>query len=666
MKRRYVVLAVFLGFAALTIALLIGGGAPTKSAPGLPDAGLTVGWLVPLLSMTNFLIEFGLVGFSLAPVLFFVDEEGALGRSATRFIRRVPAIALLWIALNAVLLIVKAAYEIGIPFREALNFATIYSYSMQTAQGNAILWQFFIVALVMGVSALTYRVRGAATTLLLSLSIFLPPAIQSHAAGAGHHGLAIGAIVVHIVASALWVSGVFALIAMHRSKLSLATAVPRFSVLALWCVVAIALTGVISAWLRVGSIHGLASKYAAIILAKTIALALLVALGAQHRRFLKTRLLAGDAVAFLRLISIEIVTMLFTIGLAVALAQTPPPIARVPIAYPSAQQIAGVPMLPRPTLARLLWSFEPDGFALAFMAIAGVLYLLGVRKLIRRGDHWPIGRSIAFGLGLAMFGYATSGGLGAYALFAFSFHMIAHMSLVSLVPIGIVLGAPVTLALRTLPAGTHPGERGARGILNAAIHSRVSRFYSHPVVALIIFDGSLFALYLTPLFGHLMASHIGHVFMNFHFLAAGILFFYLIIGVDPSPRRIPHLVRIVLLFAAMSIHAFFSIAIMSTTGLLDGGYFASLQRPWWTDLLADQHLGGGIGWSMGEVPIIIALVALFIQWTKDDARESKRLDRVSDRAVAKGEDDELAKYNAQLTALAQRDEQRGTSSQSSV
>ena len=154
--------------------------------------------------------------------------------------------------------------------------------------------------------------------------------------------------------------------------------------------------------------------------------------------------------------------------------------------------------------------------------------------------------------------------------------------------------------------------------------------------------------------------------MNFHFLAAGILFFYLIIGVDPSPRRIPHLVRIVLLFAAMSIHAFFSIAIMSTTGLLDGGYFASLHRPWWTDLLTDQHTGGGIGWSMGEAPIIIALVALFVQWTKDDAREAKRLDRASDRSVAKGEDDDLAKYNARLAALVKRDEQRGTSSQSSV
>jgi cytochrome c oxidase assembly factor CtaG len=657
-KRRIVVLAVVLGFAALTIALLLGGGAPQRSAPGLPDAGLTVGWLVPLLGLANFLIEFALVGFSLASVLFFPDEDGALGKSASRFIRRVPMLALIWVVLNVVLLVMKASYEIGIPLRDTLNYNTLYSYSTQIPQGISMLWQFFIVALLMGVSALTFRVRGAATTLVLSLLVFLPPALHSHASGAGHHGLATGTIVIHIVASALWVSGVFALIVMRQSKLSLETALPRFSVLALWCVSAIAITGVISAWLHIGSIHGLTSKYALLVLAKSIALVILVVIGARNRSAIKARVIDGSGVAFIRLISAEILIMLIATGTAVALAQTPPPVVRVPLSYPRAELIVGSPMPPPPTLSRLLWRFDPDGFALAFILIAAILYFQGVRKLAKRGDHWPVGRSIGFGLGLAIFGYATSGGLGNYAHFAFSFHMIAHMTIATLIPLGIVLGAPVTLALRALPAGTHPGERGARGMLSAAIHSKVAKFYAHPVVALIIFDGSIFVLYLTPIFGHLMRSQFGHVFMNFHFLGAGIIFFYIIIGVDPSPRRIPHLVRIVLLLAAMSIHAFFSIAIMSTSGLLDSGYFASLNRPWWPDLLNDQHTGGGLGWSMSDAPIIIALVFLFIQWTKDDAREARRLDRASDRAVSKGEDDELAKYNARLAALAKRDERR--------
>jgi len=105
----------------------------------------------------------------------------------------------------------------------------------------------------------------------------------------------------------------------------------------------------------------------------------------------------------------------------------------------------------------------------------------------------------------------------------------------------------------------------------------------------------------------------------------------------------------------MSIHAFFSVALMSATTLIDKGYFASLQTPWLTDLLADQKLGGSIGWAMGEIPILIALVATFINWRRDDAREAKRIDRNTLRQAAMGQPDDLANYNQYLQKLAQRD-----------
>ena len=233
--------------------------------------------------------------------------------------------------------------------------------------------------------------------------------------------------------------------------------------------------------------------------------------------------------------------------------------------------------------------------------------------------------------------------------------MIAHMLLAMIAPIGLVLGAPMTLALRTLPQGRTPTERGVRGSLLAALHSKIGTFYTNPIVALLIFDGSLFALYFTDLFASMMQSHIGHLFMTLHFLAAGFLFFFVVIGIDPNPRKIPHLVQIVILFAAMSIHAFFSVALMSTTTLIDKGYFASLQTPWLTDLLADQKLGGSVGWAMGEIPILIALVATFINWLRDDTREAKRIDRNTLRQAAMGQPDDLANYNQYLQKLAQRD-----------
>jgi putative copper resistance protein D len=317
--------------------------------------------------------------------------------------------------------------------------------------------------------------------------------------------------------------------------------------------------------------------------------------------------------------------------------------------------ITGIQMPPAPTFSNILLAYDADGLMLGLLIIAVALYIKGVVILRKRGDTWPVGRTIAFALGISMVDFATSGGLGVYSHFAFSNHMMAHMFLGMIAPIGIVLGAPITLALRTLPQARNKDERGVRGSFIALLHSKPALVMTNPVVALAIFDGSLFTLYFTPLFGNLMQGHSGHFFMSTHFLLAGILFFQTIIGVDPAPRKVPHLVKIIIIFAAMSIHAFFSIAIMSATTLIDNGYFVLLERPWATDLLADQKLGGAIGWAMGEIPILLALIATFLQWLREDKKEAGRIDRAADRAAATGEDDDLAQYNRYLAQLNQRD-----------
>lgn len=238
--------------------------------------------------------------------------------------------------------------------------------------------------------------------------------------------------------------------------------------------------------------------------------------------------------------------------------------------------------------------------------------------------------------------------------------MIAHMLLGMIAPIGLVLGAPITLALRTLPTGRSAEERGPRAFALTALHSRYSIILNNPITALALFDGSLFVLYFTNLFGDLMQNHVGHLFMNIHFILAGFLFFHVIIGVDPNPKKIPHIVRIVILFGAMSLHAFFSVALMSATTLIDQGYYGSLKTYWLPDLLADQRAGGTIGWSMGEIPILIALVATFILWMREDKRETIRIDRNEARMAAMGEPDELAQYNAYLARLQSRNEREGS------
>ena len=396
------------------------------------------------------------------------------------------------------------------------------------------------------------------------------------------------------------------------------------------------------------------SAYAYVVIAKIVLTLVLVAIGYVHRENLAKRDRI-DWPAFGRLIVAEALIMIITVAMGAWLSSNHEPERANPPQFDPSVAVSGISTPPAPTWGRIFFSYEPDALMIGILITAVALYIKGVLVLHRRGDKWPVGRTIAFAIGIALIDFATSGGLGLYAHFAFSYHMIAHMILGMIAPIGLVLGAPITLALRTLPQGRSKDERGVRGTLLAALHSKLAIFYTNPIVALAFFDGSLFALYFTGLFGSMMQSHVGHLFMNIHFILAGLLFFHVIIGIDPNPRRIPHLVRIVIVFAAMSIHAFFSVALMSTTTLIDSGYFASLKTPWLTDLLADQKLGGSIGWAMGEIPILLALVATFISWVKDDSREAKRIDRNTARNAAMGTPDDLAEYNQYLQELAQRD-----------
>ena len=302
---------------------------------------------------------------------------------------------------------------------------------------------------------------------------------------------------------------------------------------------------------------------------------------------------------------------------------------------------------------------EIDGFFLGGSLLAFALYLSAMNVLRKRGDRWPKFRIALFLISVLAINYASSSGLGLYPTYKFSDHMITHMVMGMIAPIALVLSAPITLALRTLPSGRDSEEEGPRNILISFRHSRYAKLITNPVVALLIFDGSLFILYFTGLFGTLMGSHLGHQFMNLHFLLAGALFFHVIVGVDPNPNRPPNVVRMVILFAAMSIHAFFSIALMSATTVLDGGYYASIGNPMHLNLLENQKVGGSIGWAMGEFPILIALTAAFIQWMREDRKETERIDRKAARASAMGESDDLAKYNEYLAELARKDNKRG-------
>ncbi|MFD9816140.1 cytochrome c oxidase assembly protein [Streptomyces sp. NPDC059080] len=300
--------------------------------------------------------------------------------------------------------------------------------------------------------------------------------------------------------------------------------------------------------------------------------------------------------------------------------------------------------LPPFTLGRGM-EFGGDPFFLVGSLLALVLYGWAVARLRRRGDAWPVGRTVAWVIGVLTVALVMCTQLNDYGMVMFSVHMVQHMVISMLSPILLLLGAPVTLALRALPAAGR-GRKGPRELLVALLHSRYMRIISHPAFTIPLFIASLYALYFSPIFDFLMGSRVGHIAMMVHFLAVGLAFFWPIMGVDPGPHRPGYVMRMLELFAGMPFHAFFGIALMMGTEPMVATYLhppASLG----IDPLSDQMAAGGIAWAFSEIPSVVVLIALVYQWYRSEARQSQRADRAADR----NGDQDLADYNAYLASL---------------
>ncbi|MFJ5274462.1 cytochrome c oxidase assembly protein [Streptomyces sp. NPDC088358] len=301
--------------------------------------------------------------------------------------------------------------------------------------------------------------------------------------------------------------------------------------------------------------------------------------------------------------------------------------------------------LPPFTLGRgLEWSADPF-FLIACLVGIG-LYGWGVVRLVRRGDKWSAGRTVSFVLGVLTVLLMMCTRLNDYGMVMFSVHMVQHMVISMLSPILILLGAPVTLALRALPVAARRGTKGPRELLLMFLHSRYMRIITHPAFTIPLFIASLYGLYFSPVFDFLMGSRSGHTLMMCHFLAVGLVFFWPIMGVDPGPHRPGYLMRMLELFAGMPFHAFFGIALMmASTPMVDT--YKNPPASLAIDALTDQNAAGGIAWAFSEIPSVLVLLALLFQWYGSEQRQARRTDRAADRDG----DKELEAYNAYLASL---------------
>ena len=483
-----------------------------------------------------------------------------------------------------------------------------------------------------------------------ALVALLPLALAGHAEGDPNHGIAVDSLGVHLVAVTVWVGGLGGLALLRRRlDADLVVVVRRYSTLAGWCFLLVAVTGVVNAVVNLDGWGTLGTGYGVLLLGKVVALTVLGWAGWAQRRQLAARMAAAAAAGrlFGRLVSAELLVMAVAIGLGVALARTEP--AAVPVGTPDQQAtevLLGRPM-PGP-LTTLGWvtQWRLDLLWLLVSLLAAGWYLRAVLRLRRRGDSWGTGRLVSWLAGCATLIWATNAAPGVYGNVLFSMHMVQHMTIAMAVPLLLALGAPVTLAVRTLPV-RHDGSRGPREWLLLMVHSRLLRLLSHPIVAAVLFVGSLIVFYYSPLFDLALSTHTGHVLMTAHFLLTGYVFVWVICGPDPGPARLPYPLRLVLLMVTFVFHTFFGVTMMGNSEVLARGWFAALPRSWGSSLQADQFLGGALAWGLGDIPVAVLFGALALAWLRSEDREARRYDRKAERDG----DAELAAYNAYLSRL---------------
>ena len=630
---------------AVPVAALSGAVAPVV----IGDAGPLVRWGLVLLKLVHHVAMAATVGL-LVVAAFLVREGPTTQRRATA--GRVAALAAgLWALSAAGILVLGfgdlAGLQPGTPGYVEQLLANTWSLELMRLRTTEVL----LAAALVPLAALA-RTRGAlAWASALAVVALTPLAFGGHSSADAGHETAVTALGLHLVGISVWVGGLLAialLLPVIGGGTALADTVRRFSTLALWSFVAVGLSGLLFSLGTADDLADLTSPYWRIIWAKVVVLLVLGVLGARQRRALVDRGV-DTAGAFARLAGGEALLMGAAIGLGAALSRTPPPSQEGIDAADPAYALTGYPMPPPFEAARLLDTWAVNWLFLLAAILAVGLYVAGMVRLRRRGDRWPLGRLVLWVIGWAVFVYVTSGAPAVYGRVAFSHHMVMHMGLMMAVPVFLVPAQSITLAYRTLRA-RKDRTLGPREILVAVVHSRWARFVVNPLVAGANFFLSLVVFYWTGLLEWALTTHAGHVFMIVHFSLTGFAFVWALVGQDPGPPKWEPPMRVLVAIGTLAAHAFFGLALMQGTWLLAPAFFKTVDVPWVENLLVDQQLGGAIAWGIGEIPTVVVVLMIMMDWMRRDERESTRLDRQADR----DDDAALAAYNARLQALNER------------
>lgn len=649
------VLFVVLVTALSAVALLaLTGGIEGAPAQGLPDPGAITRWGLPASRAVRDSATFLTLGaLVVATCMVTTGKGGAVGNAQLRLAAMAVACGSVWLWAATMEFVLSYADISGQePQKATLEQLRFFATAFE--QGSYLGWNILLAGIATFIALAARTATGLGIATVLTVASLWAVALTGHAAADANHDLAVNIQFLHLVGIGLWVGCLVGVLWVRRHEdIDLAVLTARYSRLAGWCFVAVAISGVLAAALRVPRVADLPSSYGLLLGIKVVVFGLLGALGWwQRARVVSGLATAESAVSarsrFTTLAVIEVAFMALAAGAGIALSRTPPPAAGVAEEPTPTEALLGHAMPPELGFAQWFTEWRIDSFWAPVVAAAAVAYLLGVRRLRRRGDRWSRGRTTAWMVGCLGLLWATSGPPGAYGDVLFSMHMIQHMTVATAVPTFLVLGAPVSLALRAV-VRRDDGSRGPREWLLLMVHSWPLRILGHPIVAGILFVVGMIAFYYSSLFEQTLRGHTMHLLMTAHFLFTGYLFANVVCGVDPGPRRPIYPLRVLLIMVVFGFHALFAVALMSATELLAGDWFTTIDRPWGPSPAEDQYIGASLGWVLGEYPLLVLAVAVVWSWVRDDHREAKRLDRQADRDNGA----ELSRYNDYLQRLSQ-------------
>jgi cytochrome c oxidase assembly factor CtaG len=274
---------------------------------------------------------------------------------------------------------------------------------------------------------------------------------------------------------------------------------------------------------------------------------------------------------------------------------------------------------PALTLSRVVTSWTLDIPVLAAVLVVAGLYLAGTRRLRRAGQPWPAARTFSFLVGgTGALVIATMSFLGVYQGVLFSIRAVQNVLLLLVAPLFLALGRPLTLLIATRPG------LGARA--QAAVHSRAARVLTFPAITALVLIIVPFLLYFTPWYEAGLHSGAVRELTYVALMAPGLVFFWTLLRVDPVPKAYPYLVALWVTGAEVVGDAVLGLAVIADQHLIAGAFYQALARPWGPTLRADQVVGGGALWILGDLVGLPFLAAQLIQMIKEDEREAVLVD----------------------------------------